>query len=152
MSERTEAPSRPDGASILNGADTGPLAGWSIVCVQGHTLIGKFDIGRFDGIQHLDPAFALTCVMQMVQPDPRQAPQLMTMRQVTPFLTFPSIRTIDVPLDAIVIPIETLSRKERVELARSVDSCEQLIMAMRAQESGITVAPAGAKLPPMVKR
>jgi hypothetical protein len=139
---------------ILNGADTGPLAGWSIVCVQGHTLIGKhafYDINQRT-IARIDPGFALTCVMQMVQPDPRQAPQLMTMRQVMPFLTFPSIREINVPLDAIVIPIETLSRKERVELARSVDSCEQLIMAMRAQESGITVAPAGAKLPPMVKR
>ena len=134
-------------SDLLNGADTGPLAGWSIVCVQGYTLIGKVS-----SLDWLDPAFALTCVMQMVQPDPRQAPQLMTMRQVTPFLTFPSIRSIEIPLGAIIVPIETLSRKERVELARSVDSCEQLIMAMRAQESGITVAPAGAKLPPMVKR
>ena len=130
----------------FNGADTGPLAGWSIVCVQGHTLIGKFsDLSR------LEPAFALTCVMQMVQPDPRQAPQLMTMRQVTPFLTFPSIRSIDIPFGAIIVPIETLSRKERVELARSVDSCEQLILAMRAQESGISIAPAGTKLPAMGK-
>jgi hypothetical protein len=138
-------------SDLLNGADTGPLAGWSIVCVQGYTLIGKVSSLEMHEAT-LDPAFALTCVMQMVQPDPRQAPQLMTMRQVTPFLTFPSIRSIEIPLGAIIVPIETLSRKERVELARSVDSCEQLIMAMRAQESGITVAPAGAKLTPMVKR
>lgn len=146
MSDRTETPHRSDGVPILNGADSAPLAGWAIVIAHGQTMIGKCA-----GVRSLSPVFALTCVMQMVQPDPRRPPQLMTVRQVTPLLTFPTVREIDVPSGAIVVPIEQLSRQERVELARSVDSCEQLILAMRAQESGISIAPAGTKLPAMGK-
>jgi len=128
---------------ILNGKDEGPLAGWVIACVHGQTMLGLSHPG------YIEPAYGLVCLMQMVQPDPRQPPQLMTMRNVTPLLTYPHLRRADLPEDALVFKCELLSKQERKDLARSVEACEQLIGAMRAQESGITLAPPGAKLPPM---
>jgi hypothetical protein len=123
---------------IVNGADHAPLAGWSIVVAHGLTMLGRLNGSR------LQPAYGLTCVMQMVQTDPRQRPQLMTVRQVMPLLTYPSIRSVDVIAAALVIPVEQLSTAERRDLAKSVEACDQLIAGMRAQEAGVVLAPASA--------
>jgi hypothetical protein len=133
----------------VNGEDRGPLAGWEIVCAHGQTMIGRRWDTVLPGSRVLDPVYGLTCVMQLVQQSPRHQPQLMTARQAQPLLTFPSLKRVEIPADALCIPCEQLSREERRELAKSIDACEQLIGAMRAQEAGIVVAPAGTKLPPM---
>jgi hypothetical protein len=121
--------------------DTGPLAGWVIAIAHGQTLLGK----RVP-MRSLQPVYSLTCAMQFVQQNPRQPPQLMTARQVMPMLTFPSIQWVDVPADAILIEVESLSAKERRELAAGVEACDRLIQAMRAEESGLLLVPPGAKL------
>jgi hypothetical protein len=133
---------------ILNGADDGPLAGWVIAVAHGLTFVGK-PLEPHAGAMTLRPVYGLHCLMQMVQPDPRRPPQLMTIRQVQPFLTYPSIRQVHLPTDAIVVPCESLSRDERRELMKSIAGCEELMGAMRAQEAGIMVAPANTKLPPV---
>lgn len=134
---------------LLNGEDKGPLAGWVIVIAHGKTFLGKWS----ESEPRLSPAYELVTVMQMVQPDPRQAPQLMTIRQATPVLTFPSLRSVPCAIGTtIVFQIAELSSKERRELAASVEACEQLMGAMRAQESGLVLPPPGAKLPPMKRQ
>jgi hypothetical protein len=130
---------------LLNGQDTGPLAGWCIYIAQGKVLLGKpADVGL-----SVTPVYELVAMMQMVQRTPQERPQLMTMRQCVPLLTFPSLREISAPQGAIVIHVEALSKKERRELLASVEACEQLIAAMRAQDSGLLLMPPGAKLPPL---
>jgi hypothetical protein len=127
---------------VLNGVDTEPLTGWVIVLAHGQTMIGK-DVGG--GL--LKPVYGLTCAMQMVQRSPQEPPQLMTVRRAMPFLTFASIDEVCVQEDAIFVPCKLLSRSERRELARSIEACDRLMDAMRAQEAGIVLAPAGARLP-----
>jgi hypothetical protein len=125
-----------------NDLDTGPLAGWVIIIAQGKTLLGR--LSTTDAT--MTPVYELITMMQMVQQDPRQPPQLMTMRQVQPLLTFPGLKSIPSPASGILIPIASLSSKERRELAKSVEACEQLMGAMRAQESGLVLPPPGSRV------
>jgi hypothetical protein len=125
-------------SDLANGPDRGPLAGWSIVIAHGQTMLGRLRS------RALAPVYGLTCVMQMVQQDPRQRPQLMTIRQVMPMLTYPSVREVQITGDALIIPVEQLSSAERRDLAKSVEACDQLIAGMRAQEAGVVLAPASA--------
>jgi hypothetical protein len=125
---------------IINGADNAPLTGWVIALVHGRTLIGR------PKDRDLDPVYELQALMQFVQPRPDQPPQLMTMRQVLPLLTYASLRRISLPADAVLIQVASLSKQERRELAKSVEACEQMIGAMRAQESGIVLPPPGSRV------
>jgi hypothetical protein len=127
---------------LLNGSGDGPLAGWVIVIAHGVTLIG-----RPAGVHDLSPVYQLECGMQVVQPDPIQRPQLMTARRVVPVLTFPTITILSVPPDAIVVSVDTLSTKSRKQLAKSIASCDALIVAMRAEDADISVVPAGMRIP-----
>ena len=112
---------------------------WCIVIANGLTMLGRPKDART-----LEPVYTLECLMQMVQRDPRQPPQLMTARSVKPLLTFASLRTVTIPPMSTVIPCSDLSTSERRELAGAVDACEQIRAAMRAQESGLVLAPADA--------
>jgi hypothetical protein len=150
---------RQTGGEVINGKDDGPLAGWVIAISQGMTFLGD-PINVADAAGYLvsqgttflgdplslSPIYTLRCEIQLVQPSPRHPPQLMTMRQVLPVLTFPDIRSMDLR-QANIVRIEELSKKDRQELAKAVDSCEQLKAAMRAEASGIVLASPGARLP-----
>jgi len=132
---------------ILNGADTSPLTGWVIAIAHGKTLVGlpTSDPESRPPLKLL-PVYELIAMMQLVQSRPDQPPQLMTMRQCFPLLTFPSIRVVTVPDNAIVIEVEMLSRQERRELGKAVEGCEHMIGAMRAHDAGIVLAPPGARV------
>jgi hypothetical protein len=123
-----------------NNVDRGPLAGW-VVIMHGRTLIG-----RRTPDDRLSPVYELIAIMQMVQTGPKAPPELVTARQVLPLLTSPSIKSIPFPREGIEIPISCFSAKERRELASAVESCEQLMTAMRAQDSGIVIAPPGSRV------
>jgi hypothetical protein len=116
------------------------LDGWIIIVSDGITLLGH-PRGEW-----LEPVYELQCVMQLVQPDPRAPPQLMTMRNVKPVLTFPSVRRVAMPIGGVRVMLDQLSSKERTELERGVRACDELMAQMRAQESGIVLAPAGARI------
>lgn len=92
----------------------------------------------------LSPVYELVTGMQMVQRSPREPPQMMTVRQCLPVLTFASVRSIAVA--GIRIPVASLSADEQKAIAQSVDGCEQLMVAMRAAESGIVLAPPGSRV------
>ncbi len=131
----------------MNGVESGPLAGWVIAISQGKTFVGRPELVTDAGyLVVLSPAYELLTMMQMVQQDPRRPPQMMTLRQVMPLLTYPSLKRVEVR-QAVVIHVSELSSKERRELAQSVEACEQLMGAMRAQESGLVLPPPGTKLP-----
>jgi hypothetical protein len=138
---------RQTGGEVINGKDDGPLAGWVIAISQGMTFLGDpVSVADAGYLVSLSPIYTLRCEIQLVQPSPRHPPQLMTMRQVLPVLTFPDIRSMDLR-QANIVRIEELSKKDRQELAKAVDSCEQLKAAMRAEASGIVLASPGARLP-----
>lgn len=69
------------------------------------------------------------------------------MRQVSPLLTFASITRISLPHGGVLIHCTELSVSERRALAAGVAKAEELCQAMRAEESGLVIAPAGTRLP-----
>lgn len=131
---------------LLNGKDDGPLAGWAIVQSNGLTLIGKVVASppmlmvtgprRGEVVSHcrLAPVFEMkTNIMQ----GPRG-------ENVAVHPCFPvwllGVQEIDVPDGAIVVPVESLHKTDRRGLAKFVEQAEQMMRALRAEQSGITVA------------
>ena len=131
---------------LLNGKDDGPLAGWAIVQSNGLTLIGKVVAsppmlmvtgprsGEVVSYCRLAPVFEMkTNIMQ----GPRG-------ENVAVHPCFPvwllGVQEIDVPDGAIVVPVESLHKTDRRGLAKFVEQAEQMMRALRAEQSGITVA------------
>ena len=120
---------------LLNGKDDGPLAGWAIVQSNGLTLIGKV-VRSVPCQDHekLSPVFEMkTNIMQ----GPRG-------ENVAVHPCFPvwllGVQEIDIPDGAIVVPVESLHKTDRRGLAKFVEQAEQMMRALRAEQSGITVA------------
>ena len=118
---------------ILNGADKGPLPGYAIAQTNGLTLIGLLT-GRT-----LSPVYEL-------KPGMMQGPDgsLNIHHGCFPFALLGSIDGIDLPEGAIVLPITSLSRGERVALAKAVAHGEKMAQALRAAAAGVTLARATA--------
>jgi hypothetical protein len=112
--------------------DTGPLAGWAIVQASGLTLIGRLPLAN--GPVDLSPVYELR---------PMLDPQRGIAHMVLPVWLL-GVDSISIPSGAIVHPCEELSRSQRVHLHRAVQQGEQVSAAMRAQESGVVLAPESA--------
>jgi len=123
----------------MNGAaQSRPLDGWVIV-LGGRTLIGLLDArGVF-----VEPVYELQA--QIVQ----QGQQMGIAHQVLPVMLLASVRRIKLPIERTVIECETLSVPERRSIWAAVQRCEEMIGQMRAADAGLTVVPAGARLPPL---
>lgn len=132
----------------MNGSSEGQLSRWVIVLTAGKVLLGKRDEGSGslnfgDAWTQLSPVYELTCA---VGPGPRG--EIMVARQVTPLLTFSSVSKVSVPvLSSVFVSCSELSKKEQLALVQGIAQAEQLIRAMRADESGIVLAGPGVKLP-----
>jgi hypothetical protein len=113
---------------LINGKDTGPLAGYAIVPMQGITLLGLLTG------QTLSPVYELKCIMQ----PGREGVQIA--HACFPVLLLASIEEIDVPDGSLVIRVETLSRTERQSLAAGVENGAQMVRVMRASAAGVTLA------------
>ena len=119
------------------------ISTWTIVMAAGKTFIGRADSVQ-PGCVLLQPVFELQAMMQMVQ-GPRGEPTMAVLRQCFPVLTFSSVAGLEVStMSAITLPVSSLDKDEQRELENAVYGCEQLVLAMRAQRSGIVVAPNGA--------
>ena len=118
------------------------LAGWWIVFAHGRTLVGKLvsSSTSYDG--RLEPVYELAAAMV-----PTPNGQMALMRQASPVCTFASVRGVDLPPGLVSIPVDSLDSSERRALAQCVAGAEQLVQAMRAQASGIVIAPANTRLP-----
>jgi hypothetical protein len=118
---------------------------WVIVIAHGKSFIGREGIGGTITGAPLSPVYELVTGMQMMQRSPREPPQMVTVRQCLPVMTFASITSLGL-FEGIRIRVESLSDDERKSLAQSVAGCEELVKAMRAAESGILLAPPGTRV------
>lgn len=66
-----------------------------------------------------------------------------------PVLGLISVKSLPLPAGAIVIPLTELSRSEREAVMSAVKKGEALTAMIRTAQSGIVVAGAGTKLPPL---
>lgn len=127
--------------------DTGPLAGWAIVQSNGLTLIGRLVDGH-------DPVRGVSG--QVLGTMAREGGALSPVYELKPAMSergighlvvpmwLVGVDSISIPSGAIVHPCEELSRSQRVHLHRAVQQGEQMSAAMRAQESGVVLAPESA--------
>lgn len=115
----------------MNGVGNGqaPLAGWAVVQSQGLTLIGRMHMSR----PVLAPVFELKALMG----------QHGMGHLVLPVWLL-GIDEFAIPDGAIVEHCESFSIKAREHLWQEVQNGQCLIDQMRAAESGVVLAPAGA--------
>lgn len=126
---------------IVNGKNEGPLAGWVIAQSNGLTLIGCPDPGRY-----LSPVFHMQ--PNLVQGQGGGAAPIHPCFPV--FLL--AIDHLELPPGALIVPVETLSKPERAQLARFVEQADQMLQQMKAAASGIALAKQIPKLPPGLVR
>jgi hypothetical protein len=127
------------------------LDGWTMHQVEGKTYIGKpqkvstspepcaFPDGPFD----LSPVYELQFI-------PIQTPQGVGMQPAlgSPF-GCPSVRSLTLPRPGVWVSIGSLAVAEQRSLAQLVGHSVAAEQQARAAASGLTLAPAGTKLPPM---
>lgn len=129
-----------------NGAG-GKLSGWVIAICGGRAFIGCHVERHVGGA--LFPVFDLQAGVALQQGP--QGPVLSRPCMAAPVLGLASVLQIVYPKDAIIIPLEELSAADRAALSQAVDMGTQIQQQMRAAESGVLIAPAGTKLPPLVR-
>ena len=117
--------------TILNGADTGPLAGWVLAQAQGMKLIGKVEM-RGD-------ARWLCPVLEMQPNLAQQGEGLVPVYPCFPVFLCP-ITELELPDGAIVKSVETFSKLHRQLLEKFVDQGLGRIEDLRVASSGIAVA------------
>ena len=136
----SQTPHRADGRSVLNGRDHGPnLAGWCIFQAAGGPYLGTHSPLSGAPVAH----YSLQVQMQS-RPDG----QLVVLYSAWPILMLSSIRDVGLPGDVITIPLDSLDAEDRGRIVAAVAQCDQMIANMSAAKAGITLAPAGVKLPP----
>ncbi len=128
----------------MNGivVDREPLPGWAIVQTQGLTLLGR--LGEGPNGPDLSPVYELNPLMQ-----PGEGGNIMIAHMARPVFVLGSVRRLPIPPGALVIRTEELSTGERRSLHAAAEMAAKLVDGLRAAASGIAVAPAGTKLPPM---
>lgn len=147
---------------MTNGVDVDPFADWHLVLAAGGAFVGKLVLGKV-----LDPAYQLSCGMQMMPApcmrcrgaggspltgackacggrgvDASGGSQLMVQRSAQPILTFHSWTSLTLPSECICKPIRELSARERSNLIETITKCEKIVESMRADDAGVTLAPA----------
>ncbi len=106
------------------------ISEWSIVMAAGKTFVGKLD----DYV--LSPAYELQAGMV-----PAPNGQIARMMLVTPVMGFASLTKLPIPAQgALVYRVASLSRQEQGDLAKAVANAENIVQAMRAQQSGLVLA------------
>jgi hypothetical protein len=116
----------------------GKLTGWIIAIVGGRAFIGR------QRGEELSPVYDLQSGIQF-------GPQGQVARpcMAVPVLGLGSIRKLPMPPGTIVIPCVDLSREDQRALLGAIAMGEEIQSKMTAVDTGIIVAPAGTKLPPM---
>lgn len=118
---------------MMNGKPE-PLEGWEIWLVEGHTLLGK------PNATGLSPVYELLINVQIARDG------LAKSIGCAPLMWFPSIRSLDVPLNCPKIPLSDLSPEDRKQLLKAIIQADEFIRSARAAESGIMIA---NKMPPV---
>lgn len=115
--------------TILNGIDPAPLAGWVIAQSNGLTLIGKHVGTKLTPVFEMKPQLAQGRAEGFAQP----------MHFCFP-LWLMSITEIELPEGAIIVPVESLGKMERLQLHKFVEAAGNMLEQMRAAAAGIVTA------------
>ena len=138
----------------------GPLAGWVVAQVQGMTLIGKASRGLSEcGRGSLAALGHETIVIPVPIPDewygmhvsalspvfelkPQMAMAREGMQIAHPCLPLwlLGVKSLDLPEGCVVVPCESFTRSQRVNLLRGVRAAEGLEAQFRAEEAGGVLA------------
>lgn len=108
-----------------NGADE--FYGWILAMVGARTLLGKYESGS------LKPVYDFSIQVQPTQQG------LQRHAIALPLLWLSSIESVKLPEDCIKIPLNSLSKDERLFVRRAINEAEQFVRRMRAAESGIII-------------
>jgi hypothetical protein len=127
--------------------DHSTLRDWWILILGGRTMIGR-NGSRVGGWRPkmLGPVYDLNSGIQLVQQPTGQA-GIARPCIATPVLGLLSIEEIEVPDSAILISCAMRSVEDRKLLAKAIQIADEITSSLRAEASGIVLAPAGAKLP-----
>jgi hypothetical protein len=138
----------------LNGiADRASIVGWVIALIPGRAVVGRpLDSlpGPSGECRHLSPVFDFTGAL-VPQQDQRTG-QIVGLAQqigVQPMFGLTGISGLDLPPGTPCIAIDLLHDRERSVIGAQVAKAQAVVEQLRAAQSGITLAPAGMKLPPM---
>ena len=133
----------------LNGAAArAGIEGWVIALLPSHTVIGRpmaSLVSSTAPTTHLSPALEFVGAI-VPAPNGRGLSQQFN---VGPLCGLISIDGIDLPPGTPCIALDLLHELERTSLGRLVEARLEMIRVLRAELNGITLVPAGAKLPPL---
>ena len=124
----------------------GSLTGWTIAFAGGMTFIGK--LVEFETIgasakpcpRRLSPVYQLNVNVQQVAKD-----KVRIVFSAQPALLLPSFDSLDVD-GAVLKPVGELGDRDRKELQEAVAIGEQMVLQMRASQSGLSLVGADATL------
>jgi hypothetical protein len=148
------AESRANGAARLDLL--GKIRGWVIALTPSGAVIGMPVLepaGFIPGpaqIARLEPVFSFAG--SVVPQHDRRTGQVMGAApevQVLPLFGLVSIDRLTLPPHTPIVEIDGLHEKERTMLAHAVERAADMQRHFRAEMSGITIVPAGARLPPL---
>jgi hypothetical protein len=138
---------------MLNGKANGVPVGthddlgdvWVLALAQGQTFVG-----RRSGEMMTDDWFVLSPVYA-VQVNAAPGPQggMMIMHNAVPVVLLASITKLRIGPDAIIVPLETLSKHEQNVMRQAIARAEQMVQEMRSSQSGIALVPQMPNLPPI---
>ena len=156
-----------------NGVDASPIADWVIASTNDKLLIGKpkWNLGVPARIVGLGPVLELQ--INIVQtplrdpqgnlmplkdpqgnlvPGPDGRPQAIVQTQVVhttvPVMFLSSLRSVELPEGALIVPVAELSREDRNRLLMAVKQGEAIQQNMRSADTGVALVSA---LPPGLK-
>lgn len=135
----------------LNGiANRSAIAGWVVALLPGRAVIGCpiRALPERGHIASLSPVFGFDGGLVQV-PGPGGRTGVACSVQVTPLLGLVSLDSIDIPPGTPLVALDLLHERELAGVAAQVAQCREMLVHMRAGLSGIQLATAGVKLPPM---
>ena len=142
--------------SERNGVAIHEAGDWVIAFDNGQVLIGRLApptmrltlSGRqepaTDGPTQLSPVFAFGVQPQQVGPN-----EVRLHYVGQPLLMLPSFDSLTLGKGATIKPVNELSPEDQAKIRAAIALGEQQLLQLRAASTGIQLAPAGAKLPPM---
>ena len=130
-----------NGSARERGGAGGPMEGWVIVQSNGLTLIGRMGEATDEGYR-LSPVYEMKPAMR-----PSRDGRGVEVTHTCVPVWLLGLESIDVPLEAIVVACESLSRPQRAMLAQYVAQAAEIQESQKRAESPVLLVPAGVPLP-----
>lgn len=126
------------------------MAGWWIAILGARTLIGRSfaTVTRSDTMRPtmLGPVYDLQSGVQMIK-QPNGSVGIARPCVAMPLLGLLSIESVEIPESAIVLACSQRSLEDRKMLSGAITIAEEICTSLRAESSGIVIAPPGMRMP-----